>query len=270
VVTPGAVNQIAPGEDADTIGGGEALREIAQAWSMLEAMTQRGTFSAVSFGESARSLSGLQTGRLQSSSEESLTATRLAIESTLSQSYEIVAMLAKAFLGQGSYAIPLEANLAVPLNVELIPDGVTFRIRIPLMSRQEQAQIGGMWKALSDPRPNGSRFISDETARELALIPDATNEDERTRRELYHELIVDQVRQMQAKRDAERVENVEDMQAQAQAQMLIQSGRQTGGLGHMPGQGDSPMVTRQAPPQEGQGLPPGPGGQGRDFSGGPR
>lgn len=198
---PGAQTDLDPTDKVQLLNDSAANREITTLAGSLEHLTQRGTFSAAVYGEGAEALSGIMTGRLQSAGSETIVAEQQACERALGDLLGIIAMFANA------YHLPGFTGNEI------------FEVKLPGMTRGEQAQLASAYKNLSDPRPDGSRFISDDSARELAMIlPGDHEEADKIRNEQWDALEKERIKEEIAKRAQAREQNILDMQAQAKAQ----------------------------------------------------
>ncbi len=222
LVTPGATNTIDTDESIE-VPASQARPEIAQAWGMLENLTERGTFSAASFGQGVNQLSGIMTGRLQEAGEEPLGSSREALEGALGDLYRLVVMFARAYLTRGDYTVPLGATEAGPLDVSLFNGKEIWQVKLPGLSRIEAAQMAANFKMLSEPRSDGSRWVSDSTTRELSgLVPYEHLEEDRIRAEAWRSIMLDKLRAAQLQRVMQREQNVKDQMAQGETQINLQ------------------------------------------------
>lgn len=222
LVTPGASNQIDIDEEIE-IPRMDTRPEIAQAWGMLEQLTQRGTFASATFGEGVNQQSGLMTGRLQEAGEEPLGDPRVAVEGALADVYSVVGMFAAVYLQEGSYKVRQGRNEVAPLDVSVLSGHEIYDVTLPGMSKAEQAQQAAIFKQLSEPRPDGSKFLSDETARELSgLVPYAHLEEGRITAEQDRTVDLEKIKDEIRTRNAMRAENVKDQMAQGQAAIELE------------------------------------------------
>ena len=129
-----------------------------------------------------------------------------------------------------------------------------FECNLPAMTKQEQAQAAGNARALAEPYADGSRFVSAETARDLAeLIPDEWEEASKIRRERYNVIVAQQIADQRAQMEGQAVNTVNaQAAAAAEQQRLMQS--QGNNLAARPETGNgvarSPLPESQPVPEE--------------------
>ena len=217
---PGAHHDIRPDESIELLLPRTPLDYVNQSWQLLEQLTQRGTFSAPSYGEGANSMSGLMTGRLQQAGEEALGSTIFAVESALADLFGILALMASIYLRDGSYVVPTRGLESAPLDAGLFAGTEIFEVKLPAMTPMELAQQAAIWMQLSAPRPDGSKFLSDSTAREQSRsIPYEHEEAEKIRGEQFSMVKLEAIKVGQVEAATAREESAKNMQAEAVSQV---------------------------------------------------
>lgn len=237
VVSPGAVNHVLPGEKIEIMDNPWAGRAIDQTFEVVQGHQQKGTFAAASYGEGARQMSGLMTGRLQQASEVALDPTRETVAAAYGDCLSALSMLAAVY------------------QVEPILTGTELYVcRLPGLSKIEQAQQASNARALAEPFPDGQRFLSVETARALAeIVQDEHEESMRELRERGRNVYMERVKEQQLQMVGQAVGQV-NAQREAMAAMQGQQASlgmaQPEPMGPDTGVAQSPLVEQMPEPED--------------------
>lgn len=210
-------------DESVEILGLNANPTIAQAWQMVESETQRGTFAAASYGEGTNINSALQAGRLQEASEASLSAPRDSVQLCLEASFTIIGDLIAAFGKGKQFKVPGRGFSTAYLDPKDLHGDEVWEVTLPSMSRVEANQQAAAAKALSEPRSDGTKWVSDETAREMSgVMQNEHQETSRLEGEAMRKL--EQVTVPEARIQAQV--QTENKMNEARAQMAMQQEQQ--------------------------------------------
>lgn len=221
---------------------------IAQAWNMVESQTQRGTFAAASYGEGTNINSALQAGRLQEASEGSLAAPRDAVQLALECSVTILTDLMRAFGKRRQFKVPGRGFSTALLDPKGLSGEEIWEVQLPSMSRVEANQQAAAAKALSEPRQDGTKWIADETSREMSgVLQNEHQESSRLEGEMRRKIEMVDVPASQLQNQAA----IENKMNEARAQMAFQQeAQQQAGAPQAPEAPSGPGVA-MSPQQEG-------------------